>query len=375
MEDQDFNLISITFNFDPNSANHDALNIRTNAAGFVAPPEWKTVERSPVAYSIADTQGQTIRIKVQFKSDTDEDLHVFIRALGSGVLGHVKQKKVLFKKGIHTSNVMFDLQHVTLGIDGVGEYPVTWAWQYSFNGHHWHNFLHTHHTVYALLAMPTAPWVQQPFNAGNTQLVWTDVLKYACKWASGATDPVTAESKITAAFYALGPATMVYDCPGGGFSHYSFAGFNCTAFLDLLSGGPGLGKFVNCSDCATFVSTFANAIGCDLWQSRMGGAWFSLNPILAIGSNVWQTACGWGGFGYHEVAWKNQCGVNDEVFDACLEVNGNPNPLGPPFAPLLPANIKFGAIGTLLYRDRLCNVAGRPNCNPQPQTRQRRAVM
>jgi hypothetical protein len=374
MEDQDFNLISITFNYDPNSANHDALNIRTNAAGFVAPPEWKTVERSPVAYSIADTQGQTIRIKVQFKSDTDEDLHVFIRALGSGVLGHVKQKKVLFKKGIHTSNVMFDLQHVTLGIDGVGEYPVTWAWQYSFNGHHWHNFLHTHHTVYALLAMPTAPWVQQPFNSGNTQLVWTDVLKYACKWASGATDPVTAESKITAAVYALGPVTMVYDCPGGGFSHYSFAGFNCTAFLDLLSGGPGLGKFVNCSDCATFVSTFANAIGCDLWQSRMGSG-FRLNPILAIGSNVWQTACGWGSFSYHEVAWKNQCGVNDEVFDACLEVNGNPNPLGPPFAPLLPTNIKFGAVGTLLYRDRLCNVAGRPNCNPQPQTRQRRAVM
>jgi hypothetical protein len=107
----------------------------------------------------------------------------------------------------------------------------------------------------------------------------------------------------------------------------------------------------------------------------MGGAWFSLNPILAIGSNVWQTACGWGGFGYHEVAWKNQCGVNDEVFDACLEVNGSPNPLGPPFVHLLPTNIKFGLIGTLLYRDRLCNVAGRPNCNPQQQTRQRRAVM
>jgi hypothetical protein len=229
-------------------------------------------------------------------------------------------------------------------------------------------------SVYAVLSIPKLPWTQQPFNAGNTQLPWTDVLAYACKWASGATDAVTAATMITTAVYSLGPAIMTYDCPGGGFSHYSAAGFNCTAFLDLLGGGPGAGKFVNCSDCATFVSTFANALGCDLWQSRMGWG-FELNEILAIGSNVWQTACGWGSFSYHEVAWKNQCGVNDEVFDACLEVDGDNDPLNPPHTPLLPTNLKFGPVGSLLYRDRLCNVAGRPKCNPQPQTKQRRVLM
>jgi hypothetical protein len=98
--------------------------------------------------------------------------------------------------------------------------------------------------------------------------------------------------------------------------------------------------------------------------------------MLAIGSNVWQPACNWPtGFSYHEVAWKNQCGVNDEVFDACLQVDGDANPLAPPHTALLPTNLKFGAIGSLLYRDRLCTVAGRPNCNPQPQTKQRRQVM
>src|SRR5439155_18829125 len=85
------------------------------------------------------------------------------------------------------------------------------------------------------------------------------------------------------------------------------------------AGGPGLGKYVNCSDCATIVSTFANAVGCDLWQSRMGYG-FGLNPLLAIGFNVWQTACGWGSFSYHEVAWKDGCTANDPVWDACLQV-------------------------------------------------------
>jgi hypothetical protein len=151
-------------------------------------------------------------------------------------------------------------------------------------------------------------------------------------------------------------------------------GFNCTAFLDLLAGGPGAGKFVNCSDCATFVSSFANAIGCDLWQSKMGYS-FGLNEMLGIGSAVWQTCCGWGAFSYHEVAWKNNCGNDDEVFDACLEVDGDADPLNPPHTPLLPTNIKFGAAGAGLYRDRLCNIPGRPKCNPQPATKQRRVVM
>jgi hypothetical protein len=63
--------------------------------------------------------------------------------------------------------------------------------------------------------------------------------------------------------------------------------------------GPAIaGIYVNCSDCATFVSTFANVLGCNLWQSRMGFG-FDLNKLLGIGSNVWQTCCGWVSFNYH----------------------------------------------------------------------------
>ena len=55
--------------------------------------------------------------------------------------------------------------------------------------------------------------------------------------------------------------------------------FECTQFLDRLRGGPGLGGTVNCTDCAVIVSTFSNALGCDLWQSRMGSQQFEVNPI------------------------------------------------------------------------------------------------
>ena len=91
--------------------------------------------------------------------------------------------------------------------------------------------------------------------------------------------------------------------------------------------------YVNCSDCATFTSTFSNVLGCDLWQSRMGPpvGQFALNDMLAIGSNVWQTACqgidGWSGsFSYHEVAWKGACLADDHIFDACLQVDGDADP-------------------------------------------------
>jgi hypothetical protein len=119
--------------------------------------------------------------------------------------------------------------------------------------------------------MPTGPWQQAPYNAVNKQVPWTEVLDYACSWAAGAMTADDAAGKVTDAVHNLGPGTFRYDCPGGGSPRYASPGFDCTAFLDRLRGGAGNGVYVNCSDCATIVSTFANALGADLWQSRMGG--------------------------------------------------------------------------------------------------------
>jgi hypothetical protein len=105
------------------------------------------------------------------------------------------------------------------------------------------------------------------------------------------------------------------------------------------------------------------------------GYGFDLNELLGIGSNVWQTACGWPSFSYHEVAWEAGCTAHDDVYDACLRVDGDGDPTAGPRIALLPQDLRFGNPGDLLYRDRLATPAGRPNCNPQPATRQRRFVV
>jgi hypothetical protein len=106
---------------------------------------------------------------------------------------------------------------------------------------------------------------------------------------------------------------------------------------------------------------------------------FELTPILAIGSSVWQPAChgspGWNDrFRHHEVGWTGACGVNDTVFDGCLQVDGDADPTAAPHTPLVPVDLRFGNPGDMEYRDRLAAPAGRALCNPKQAPRQRRAV-
>ncbi len=403
-------LDSIAFNHDPASATHDAINLRKNATGWVAVPEWQRgvsvrPEDSPAAYAVAQIGTNTVTILASL-SCSDPAIHtayvravdavidppppsgclgwlirlfrVLFRALFGNVLGEVKARPVTFTNG-QTGGVVFDLIHTKLAAAPIGPHTTKWRWQYRrARRGRWRELGITEHRIYVLLDLPSAPWQQLPYDQSNTQLPWTDVLEYASRWALGATTQVEAAGGVTRGVYQLGPGVVTYDCPGGGSSWYSSGGFDCTAFLNRLHGGPGNGIYVNCSDCATFVSTFANIVGCDLWQSQMGNE-FGLNPLLAIGSNTWQPAChGWpqwsDTFWYHEVAWTGACLAPDRVFDGCLEVDGDADPTAPPHTPLLPVNLVFGNPGDLTYRDRLAVPADRGHCNPLPLTRQRRAV-
>jgi hypothetical protein len=365
---------AIKFNRDPNAATHDALNIRRNAADFISVPEWQRFisvnpEDSPAAYAAAQTRGNPITIEVSLSSTDPGVAFVEVR-----VEHHVEARAVNFTNA-KSGFVTFDLVDPPMARGRVGIWDREWRWEYRLAPHHpWQFFAVTRHRIYVVLDLPTGPWQQSPYAAGNIQLPWIEVLDYACRWAEGATSIDIAAALVTQAVYALGPAIITYDCPGGGSSHYSWGNFDCSAFIERLRGGIGNGIYVNCSDCATIVSTFANVLGCNLWQSKMGYG-FALNAILAIGSNVWETACGWGSFSYHEVAWKAGCTANDDVYDACLEVDGDSDPTTAPHVALLPQDLRFGNPGDLLYRDRLASPPGRPNCNPQPGTRQRRTVV
>lgn len=399
-------ILAIKFNHDPNAATSDALNIRRNGSEFVDVPEWRRTlsvnpEDSPAAYSLVDTHGNTLTIQAKFRwtgapiqsaeiraLDAGIDppvsnwwfaliiklIRFLLRFIFGGVLGEVKSRPVSFQANGETAFETFELKHGRLRRLGVGVRDIRWRWQYRLNaGEPWKDLGLTTHRIFSLLAVPSAPWQQFPYTNNNTQLPWTDALDYACRWAETAGSVDDAAGRVTREVYDLGPSIITYDCPGGGSTHYGWGQFNCTAFLDRLRGGPGNGYYVNCTDCSMFVLTFSNALGADLWQSRMASG-FALNAGLSIGSNVWQTACNWGSFSYHEVAWKGLCTSNEEVFDACLLVDGDADPTAPPHSPLLPINLRFGNPGDGVYRDRLCTVAGRPNCNPQPSTRQRRSI-
>ncbi len=218
------------------------------------------------------------------------------------------------------------------------------------------------HRLYLVLGKPTQPWV--------TETPWVEALKLACGWAAGAADFDSAAGLIAQRYYNCG--VLHYE-DGNGSTMYGSVTFMLSEMLERLNGGPGLGSKVNCTDSANTVSTLANVLGCDLWQSRMGWS-FDLNPILAIGppsSAPWPV---WPSFYYHEVAWKGACTENDNLFDGCLMVDGDSDPTQAPQTWVLPVNVLFGDCVTMNYRMRLCppGDAGCGACVPQPGTTRKR---
>jgi len=424
-------LLAIKFNYDPTSATGDALNIRRNATQFVSVPEWQrgisiNPRDSLAAYAIGPTRGRTLTIQAKFARTDPRMSSVEVRAIPSSpfgdllealdrflsfsayvpqlyfyylwlynlvlqmarvnrgdVLGSVNSRRIIFV-GLESDFETFELKDHALWSGGVGIHNVNWRWQFrSSSFEPWTDFAESKHRIYTVLEVPKEPWIQTPYNPLNTHLPWTEVMDYACSWADGTTNPDDASTRITKAVFELGPELVEYDCPGLGSSHYTlvfpFEAFDCTAFLGRLRRGIGNGRFVNCTDCASVVSTFSNITGSSLFQSRMfsdSGVLFGVNPVLAIGSNVWRRPCNFPGFSFHEVAWEGECTENTNVFDACLLVNGGFDPTGPPQIPLLPANLRFGGLLERKYRFRLATPAGRSLCEPQPIiSRQRRHVI
>jgi hypothetical protein len=397
-------LLAIAFNHDSSAATNDALNIRRDGDELVVIPEWQRGLALPslAAYSIAATRGRTITVRARFAAPEFAGRAVQIRAVPApppptlalglgpaeavivnelwayhaGALGRVGVRDVTFDAVGDSGFVSFDLVDPLFHFRGVGIFNVAWAWQFRLGPTGaWLPLATSSHRVYSLLRTPTAPWQQQPYDAFNTQLPWTNVLDWAAQWATGTFDEVAAASAITAGVFAQGGWSITYGCQFNAPSRYSFPGFDCTRFLERLAGLPGHGVFVNCSDCATFTSTFANAVGCDLWQSQMFNELqaFPANPARLIGSPFPGAICGTGVFLYHEVAWTGACASDDEVFDACLEGVVAIPPFGPSVT-VLPANVTFGNPGSGGYRDLLATPAGRWLCTPHPDKRQRRFV-
>ena len=382
------NIAAIKFNHDTTAFSSDAMSIRKNYTEKVEIPEWMsgetTAEQSPAAYSIKETAGKTITIKTKFVLDASVDTSAQIQATGGGLLGAIDPITVNFKHGVSTPEfISIPLNHQSINALGVNKEDIQWDWQYKLSGGAWTNIGSTKHRIYIILQIPTAPWELTGFST-NTQNPWTDVLDYACEWAKGETSPDDAAKEITTKIN--GTINLTYDMNHGASVYTSMLSgtsfFLCTDFHAFLNSGAGKGRTVNCTDCATITTTFANILGCDLFASTISwGVGFDFNQIIAIGHTTWGCP-NWGcSFSYHEVAWTGTGSYVDPLYDACLKANNSDNPWATPSTStpsVLPTKMLFTTLApspTLpiatpftgqSYRERLCtnNAAGIEKCDP-----------
>jgi hypothetical protein len=285
------------------------------------------------------------------------------------VLGAVKAREVALSDGT-TGLQTFELEDVRIWGVGVGVQDIAWRWQFRHApSREWTDFAVTTHRIYTVLRVPTPPWTQEDYGPANIQLPWSEVLDHACSWAAGVSNPDDAAELVTTRVHDLGSGIVRYS----GSAHYTDdESFACTSFLNRLRGGYGRGKRVNCDDCATIVSTFANAVGCDLFQSKIKAtdiSTFDLKPHFRIG--ISDRLLG-RSFFYHQVASEGNCRVGDEVFDACVRVDADGDPRTPEV--ILATNLRFGnAVGDG-YRFRLVTPAFEPLCVPQEGGCKRRMI-
>lgn len=370
-------LEAIKFNHDPASATADALNIRKNDNEAAPFPEWQrgmsfTAEDSVAAYAIEKTRGQTISIKAKFKRNDPNLTTIRVQAVDASpplsmgnVLGKVTEAEVTFADNGESDFVTFLLDDVRLEQRGVGISKNIWKWQFRVPPNCiWTDFAKTTHKIYTVLDVPHDPWSQDVSSADNSQLPWAEVLDVACDWADSAQNPTQATKLITRNTYELGYGLVTYL---GDPSSYAHANFDCTNFLRLLRGQDGMGKTFNCSDCATIVTSLSNILGCRTWEVDLVPG-FATNPIIIIGESTPRPF----GFVGHEVTLTGDTLDQAVVFDALLQVDGDPDPADRNhFDALLPANLRFGLENELNYRFR---VSSANNISPAFEVRHRRKI-
>lgn len=389
-------LASITFDFDPTGVAIDGLPLRKNYNTDIGVPEWvkgKTAATdSLAAYAISAVSGKVPLIQATFNIPAASGSIIKVQATGGGILGAIDPVTVAFTGT--SATVQLGMPHHTLAAGGVQAQNIQWIWQYQIDGGAWTTMATTNHRIYVLLSPPALPWMQGA-DRSNRQLPWTDVLDYACVWANGATTPDQAARLVTTKVNS--GVNLTYDMSGGASKYTGNTApqtFLCTAFLNFLATGLGNGRTVNCTDCATIVTAFANAVGANLFASTMftGTAPtpttppaltpFKCNEIIAIGQTSWANPFPPGNqFNYHEVAWTGAGSFLDPLYDACLQADMSSNPwsnAGPktaglplafPFttqgiSPTLPIATPFADVS---YRERLAQniAAGIAACVPR----------
>lgn len=380
----------IAFNHDESSSHSDAINLRRNGSGLpIHAPEWKFgATPQPAAYARA-ALGGTVTIRVRFRGGPSGGMRriraidaylppaspqgcigwllmllaQLIHALFGNVLGDVKSRVVQFDANGDSAVETFELIHHKLATATVGARTTEWVWQWrpergrAFGK--WRDFDRTQHRIFTLLDVPRGPWSQS--TAGNNlQLPWVDALDKACAWAVGADTLDQAADRITRAIntrnnQSYTPSTMFGFVPP----------YQLTSYMAQLDSAAPFS--LNCTDCANAVTTFANLLGCDLWEGRF----FNMvtRKFLTLNGNP-SSAADWvsWSWGYHEICWLGAIGPSADVYDGCLQLDMDNNDSDNVHVGQHPIKMRFGPNDPNDYRVRLI-ASGTGNLENIPRRR------
>jgi len=166
---------------------------------------------------------------------------------------------------------------------------------------------------------------------------WVAVVDLGTKVATGKSTAADVRAALVKEVYEN--FGLKYDRKSGASFYTSYTSGFAAARFDLgLFLKRSKGTTVNCTDCASILSTYANMIGAKLHYAIIQGAGgksgFSLNPIMGIGSTVFGSPFDSGGMGfsYHAVTSQD---ATKTINDATLAVDGDSDPKTAPQTKLL----------------------------------------
>jgi hypothetical protein len=388
----------------PDNETSDGLNIRKSSSADFAHfdhtqiGEWTATGRNEPFLYVAD---KTVTVKARFTMapNLTTTLTIGADAVG-GVFPNVTPKAVDFVNGVSSEGAD---QWVEFSVSGkshefdedpakdVAKSVDLWKWKITGGIVICDIGLSGPHTNYCVLDVPKEPWYKSALTHP-----WVNALDYTCVWAAGQTTQDAAAGKSVVGLFAKSYETQSFGPGPVPKPTFTYSGdpmylegekIQLSGCIDRLNGIYSRGKYVNCVDCANFVMAFSNLAGHSLYTSQMFMQRpfsdellpFDLNKTTAIGGLPF-TGPGDAAFEYHAVAWNGTATSSDDVFDACVKVDGDLDPtVNPPGTEACVDGMAFEDVtpgAPYVYRERLAapGATGYDRCIAQPSVKSRTPI-
>lgn len=323
----------------------DSIAIRKNAREQWLWPEWfeATPKPSPAVYRLSSfvLPGNHPSLVVKLIGAPGLTGTFPVRGVmltsGSNLLGSTATVQAVFVNG-NLVGEFVDVplpNHRLLG-SGMQKTTVAWRWEYQNpETGEWRTMRSTQHTIYTILGSVNLPWRSSDAPSLDYSRPWTDALDFLMPYVQGLQTRDAVMDRLVHTIYEnLG---LVY---GGGefFTTLLGEGSPCQALYlqEFLTRTP-TDNWVDCTDCASLLVTFANILGCNMQLLLLHGEreiYYQTGKMLLIGEREWRLpqsgTKGAGYFDYHFVAVPNTMGAitnaTARIYDACLKFNDANNP-------------------------------------------------